>query len=215
MSRISKFNVPDELLEWVVMNIDPKLREYRHKLVKPIVFTRDMIQKLFNLPSGATPVVHLKKSEHTDLRNMYRDGVHPAARAPIPFLENLLENCADDDTVMINRSFDLLAFATVLFPGTSNIVPLDYLGSLLDMDRVHEYAWDEEVLKFCMEQVSEFQAKRTHQKDNPDLPIKTFSIGSCLPALVVSFQILLQFSLLLFQLQYMTILFISCCCTCW
>jgi hypothetical protein len=31
--------------------IDPKLREYRHKVSKPIVFTRDMMQKVFNVLS--------------------------------------------------------------------------------------------------------------------------------------------------------------------
>ncbi|KAM0858479.1 hypothetical protein ACQ4PT_047798 [Festuca glaucescens] len=33
LAMISWFHVPEELLEWVLMNIDPKLREYRHKIV--------------------------------------------------------------------------------------------------------------------------------------------------------------------------------------
>jgi hypothetical protein len=33
--------------------IDPKLREYRHNVSKPIVFTRDMMQKDFNVLSDA------------------------------------------------------------------------------------------------------------------------------------------------------------------
>ncbi|KAM0835549.1 hypothetical protein ACQ4PT_062870 [Festuca glaucescens] len=118
LARISQFHVPEELLEWVVMNIDPKLREYCHK-----------------------------------------------------------------------RSFALLAFATVLFLGTNNMVPLDYLGSLLDMETVHEYAWDEAILAYCMDQVAEFQEKRRLQKEfvkqNPTERVKQFSIGSCLPALVI------------------------------
>ncbi|CAM0949375.1 unnamed protein product [Alopecurus aequalis] len=129
------------------MGIDPKLREYHHMVWKPIVFTKDMIQKVFNLPAGATPVAYLKKGDHSDLRNSYRDGDLPTSRAPIALTEGMLKNCADDDVVMINRTFSLLSFATVLFPGTSNMFPLDYLGSLLHMDRVHEYDWPEEVLK--------------------------------------------------------------------
>ncbi|KAM0835548.1 hypothetical protein ACQ4PT_062870 [Festuca glaucescens] len=147
LARISQFHVPEELLEWVVMNIDPKLREYCHKVSKPIVFTRDMMTK------------------------------------------RLLHDCADDDVVMIKRSFALLAFATVLFLGTNNMVPLDYLGSLLDMETVHEYAWDEAILAYCMDQVAEFQEKRRLQKEfvkqNPTERVKQFSIGSCLPALVI------------------------------
>ncbi|KAM0875763.1 hypothetical protein ACQ4PT_036585 [Festuca glaucescens] len=185
LARISRFHVPEELLEWVVMNIDPKLREYRHKVSKPIVFTRDMMMKVFNVPSGDKPVERLKNTDHTELRNMYRDG----ERAPIAYLEKLLHDCADDDVVMINRSFALLAFASVLFLGTNNMVPLDYLGSLLDMDRVREYAWDETILAYCMDQVAEFQEKRRLQKEfmkqNPSERLKQFSIGSCLPALVI------------------------------
>ncbi|KAM0872738.1 hypothetical protein ACQ4PT_038517 [Festuca glaucescens] len=142
------------------MNIDPKLREYRHKVSKPIVFTRDMMTKVFNVPSGDKPVERLKNTEHTELRNMDRD-----------------------------RSIALLAFATVLFLGTNNMVPLDYLGSLLDMDRVHEYALDEAILAYCMDQVVEFQEKRRLQnefmKQNPTKRLKQFSISSCLPALVI------------------------------
>ncbi|KAM0872735.1 hypothetical protein ACQ4PT_038517 [Festuca glaucescens] len=160
LARISRFHVPEELLEWVVMNIDPKLREYRHKVSKPIVFTRDMMTKVFNVPSGDKPVERLKNTEHTELRNMDRD-----------------------------RSIALLAFATVLFLGTNNMVPLDYLGSLLDMDRVHEYALDEAILAYCMDQVVEFQEKRRLQnefmKQNPTKRLKQFSISSCLPALVI------------------------------
>ncbi|KAM0854785.1 hypothetical protein ACQ4PT_050177 [Festuca glaucescens] len=185
LARISRFHVPEELLEWVVMNIDPKLREYRHKVSKPIVFTRDMTMKVFNVPSGDRHVERLKNTEHTELRNMYCDG----ERAPIAYLEKLLHDCADDDVVMIRRSFALLAFATVLFLGTNNMVPLDYLGSLLDMDRVHEYAWGEAILAYCMDQVAEFQEKRRLQKEfmkqNPTKRLKQFSIGSCLPALVI------------------------------
>ncbi|KAM0833071.1 hypothetical protein ACQ4PT_064497 [Festuca glaucescens] len=185
LARISKFHVPEELLEWAVMNIDPNLREYLHKLSKPIVFTRDMMTKVFNVPSGGRPVERLKNSEHTELRNMYRDD----DKAPIAYLERLLHECADDDVVMIKRSFALLAFATVLFLGTNNMVPLDYLGSLLDMNTVDEYAWDEATLVFCMDQVSEFQEKRGLQKEfvkqNPTERAKRFSIGSCLPALVI------------------------------
>ncbi|KAM0913584.1 hypothetical protein ACQ4PT_012065 [Festuca glaucescens] len=185
LARISKFHVPEELLELVVMNIDPKLREYRHKVSKPIVFTRDMMTKVFNVPSGSRPVERLKNSEHTEMRNMYCDG----DRAPIAYLERLLRECADDDVVMIKRSFALLAFATVLFLETNNMVPLDYLGSLLDMNTVDEYAWDEAILAFCMDQVAEFQEKGRLQKEfvkqNPTERAKQFSIGSCLPALVI------------------------------
>lgn len=188
--RISKFNVPDELLEWVVMNIDANLCEYRYKNSRPIVFTRGMMQKVFNIPGGNRPVERLNKHDHPEIRNIYRDG---GDRAPIATLESLLESCDDTDEVMIKRSFALLVFSTVLFLGTSNMVPLDYIGSLLDMDRMHEYAWDEAVLQFCMLGVVDFQKKRRAQLLTPGAAVKQFTIGSCLPALVVCFLFGLSF----------------------
>ena len=53
------------------------------------------------------------------------------------------------------------------------------------MDIAHEYAWDEAVLAYCTKEVAEFQEKRNLQKANPKEPIKTFAVGSCLPALAV------------------------------
>jgi hypothetical protein len=117
---------------------------------------------------------------------MYRNG----DRDLVAYLERILRDCVDDHVVMIKRSFALLAFATDLFLGTNNMIPLDYLGSLLDMDTFHEYPWDEAILAFCMDQVAEFQEKRRLQKEfvqqNPTERAKKFSIGSCLPSLVVS-----------------------------
>ena len=43
--KISPFTTPMELIEFVAMHTNPKIREFRHR-DKAIVFTRDMVKKV-------------------------------------------------------------------------------------------------------------------------------------------------------------------------
>uniref|UniRef100_A0A453R0Y6 Uncharacterized protein n=1 Tax=Aegilops tauschii subsp. strangulata TaxID=200361 RepID=A0A453R0Y6_AEGTS len=54
-------------------------RELRLNQKKSIVFTRDMVKKVFNVPSGNRLMELLKRHEQCDLRNIY----HKNGRAPI------------------------------------------------------------------------------------------------------------------------------------
>ena len=73
----------------------------------------------------------------------------------------------------------LLSLATVLCPGTGNMVPLECLKSLIEMDKVAEFAWDEHILNFAMKEVKNF-------KDNAKLqPSSPFLVGGCFPMLAV------------------------------
>ncbi|XBI75031.1 hypothetical protein VPH35_068461 [Triticum aestivum] len=173
---IRSFKVPHELIEFVAMNTNHVLSEFKHKN-KSITFSKLMVKRIFNVPSGDRPVKILKKSDEHDLRNIYKEG----NRAPIAHVVKLLTSCSEEDVDMINRTWALLALATVLCPGTGNMVNLEYLASLEDMSLVHEFAWDEHLLARAMEEVGVFQEKKRMQANAE----KEFQIASCLPMLAI------------------------------
>ncbi|XP_044409183.1 uncharacterized protein [Triticum aestivum] len=158
------------------MNTNHILSEFKHKN-KSITFTKLMVKRIFNVPSGDRPVKLLKKSDEHDLRSIYKEG----NRAPIAHVVKLLTSCSEEDVVMINRTWALLALATVLCPGTGNMVNLEYLASLEDMSLVHEFAWDEHLLARAMEEVGVFQEKKRMQANTE----KEFQIASCIPMLAI------------------------------
>ncbi|KAE8783138.1 hypothetical protein D1007_43440 [Hordeum vulgare] len=51
------------------------------------------------------------------------------------------------------RTWVLLCIALVLCPGTGNMVPLEYLASLVDMDKINEFSWDEHFLVAALNEV--------------------------------------------------------------
>ena len=119
------------------------------------MFTRDMVKKVFNIPSGNRPVELFKRHEHCDLCNIY----HKNDRAPIAHIVDVLHQARNDNNHTTKRSWVLLALATVLTPSTGNMVPLEYLKSLEDMDKVTDFAWDEHVLSVAMKEVKKCQDK--------------------------------------------------------
>ena len=66
----------------------------------------------------------------------------------------------------------------MLAPGTDNMIPLEYLPSLVDMDQLNEFGWDEHVLAFALREVRKYQKKREDR-------LGGFWIGGCLPMLAV------------------------------
>uniref|UniRef100_M8BQ73 Cytokinin-O-glucosyltransferase 2 n=1 Tax=Aegilops tauschii TaxID=37682 RepID=M8BQ73_AEGTA len=153
-------------------------KQFKHKN-KSITFSKLMVKMIFNVPSGDRPVKLLKKSDEHDLRSIYKEG----NRAPIAHVVKLLTSCSEEDVVMINRTWALLALATVFCPGTGNMVNLEYLASLEDMSLVHEFAWDEHLLARAMEEVGVFQEKKRMQA-NTEKAVE-FQIASCLPMLAI------------------------------
>ncbi|KAM0930286.1 hypothetical protein ACQ4PT_001034 [Festuca glaucescens] len=147
--NVSPFNIPNELIDYVAQHTSPVLREFKVGK-KQIVFTKDMVTKVFGIVSGRKPVVSLKRSEQSSLRDVYR-GSNP--RSDIPTTIKILTDCGltDEDTIV--RSWDLLCMATVVDPRSSNHVGMDYLGSMSDPSKTHEYAWDEYILELSMKEI--------------------------------------------------------------
>ncbi|XP_037414065.1 uncharacterized protein LOC119276981 [Triticum dicoccoides] len=174
LMSISPFIAPHDLMEWLTINIDTNSRELRLSQNKVIVFTRDMVKKVFNIPSGNRPVELFKRHEHCELHNIY----HKNGRAPIMHTVDVLHRARNDDGDTTKRSWVLLALATVLTPSTGNMVPLEYLKSLEEMDKVTEFAWDEHVLSVAMREVKKCQDKIKSQATS-------FWVGGCFPMLAV------------------------------
>jgi len=171
--NVSAFSVPSDLLDWVVMKIDPKKAVFSHKK-KSILFTKDMVRKIFNVPSGSRPVELLRRNEPHVLREPYRVG----SRAPMKHTIQVLKGADDQDVVTIDMTWVFLCIALVLSPGTGNMVPLEYVASLVDMDKIIEFAWDEHFLAAALKEVKKYQGKREAGKSG-------FWIGGCLPMFAI------------------------------
>ncbi|KAI4987456.1 hypothetical protein ZWY2020_020256 [Hordeum vulgare] len=152
LKNISPFIVLHDLMEWLEMNIDTGKRELRPNQNKVIVFTRDMVKKVFDIPPGNRTVVLYKRHEQCELRNIY----HKNCRAPISHTVHALQKARNDNGGTTKRSWVLLALATVLTPGTGNMVPLEYLKSHKDIEKVTEYSWDAHVLSVAINEVKKY-----------------------------------------------------------
>ncbi|XP_044424816.1 uncharacterized protein [Triticum aestivum] len=169
LMKISPFYVPLELIDWVVMKIDTQRSLFSHKK-KTILFTRDMVHKIFNVPSGPRAVELLKRNERCELRDIYRIGT----RAPMKKSISVIKEAADDDAITLERTWVLLCLALVLVPGTGNMVSMDYLASLKDLDEINEFVWDEHVLATALREARKYQQNR-------EAGASGFWIGGCLP----------------------------------
>ncbi|KAM0904308.1 hypothetical protein ACQ4PT_018098 [Festuca glaucescens] len=153
--NVSPFNIPNALIDFVASHTSPGLREFKfHK--KRIVFTKDMVRKVFGIRCGDRLVVQ-KKGEHPELRQMYIE--EGQSRPFIQHAVKLLKACDVTDDLTIIRTWDLLCLATVIDPGSANLLSLDYLDCMLDPRRTHEFAWDEHLLELAMQEVTKINSK--------------------------------------------------------
>ncbi|KAE8802767.1 hypothetical protein D1007_21601 [Hordeum vulgare] len=103
----------EALVDFIVMRIDTKKRLLKLNDHKKIPLTRDMVKKVFNVPSGSKPLEFDKRGK-ADFREIYLEG----ERAPIPAIVYVLSNVDDDDEDTINRTWILLCLSLVLAPDT-------------------------------------------------------------------------------------------------
>ncbi|KAM0885057.1 hypothetical protein ACQ4PT_030608 [Festuca glaucescens] len=112
-----------------------------------------------------------------------RDMVNDKGRATIAKAIEVLENCANTDEALVVQSFGLVAFATVLCPGTANSIKCEYLGSLIDANEIDQYAIDEHILKETMGEVALFKEKLLARSKLD--PLQIVWIAMCLPMLAL------------------------------
>ena len=71
---IKPFKVPHALIEFVVMHTNHALLEFKYKN-KSIKFSKNMVKRIFNVPSSDSPMKLLKKSDEHDLRSIYKEEI--------------------------------------------------------------------------------------------------------------------------------------------
>jgi hypothetical protein len=185
--EVGSLSAPEGLLEWIIDRINPDLGEFRNpRNSTSILFTKDMFVKVLGLPSGNRPVVLTGKHQESRHREFYKIDYNHGRRAPIHHAIDMLERGNLDDETYF-RTFFLVALGTYLCPGTGNMLPLEYLGSLDDSKQVKDYDWGAHILANVMSEVDVFQKKKAKNALLKD-PKKIW-VGSCLPVLAVCFPI--------------------------
>jgi hypothetical protein len=153
--NVSPFNIPNNLIDFVARHITPSLREFKYHRNR-IVFNKYMVRKVFGIRCGDRPVQLLKKSDNCELREVYKGA---NSRPDLHVAITLLKDCDITDVDTIVRTWDLICLATVVDPGSGNMLGLEYIGSMANPLRTHEYAWDEYLLELAMVEVQKMQKK--------------------------------------------------------
>lgn len=156
MLNVSPFNVPNELIDFVAANTDPKLREFQYGK-KRIVFNKQMVSRVYGLRSGSKKVKLLGKSDQSAMRDAYKGDL---VKVPIKVAATMLHGFAIEDEDAIIRTWDLLCVATVLNPGSGNMMLFDYIGSMEDPKKTDEFDWDEHLLELAMINVDKIKKKK-------------------------------------------------------
>jgi hypothetical protein len=76
-------------------------------------------------------------------------------------------------------------FSGPLHPGSGNNISMEYIASMLDPTKTHEYAWDELVLQLAMMEVTKIQ--KQYAKPVPIGGVPKFWISGPFALLGVSF----------------------------
>uniref|UniRef100_A0ACD5ZNU6 Uncharacterized protein n=1 Tax=Avena sativa TaxID=4498 RepID=A0ACD5ZNU6_AVESA len=145
--EVGSFSAPEGLLEWIIDRINPELGEFRNpRNNTSILFTKDMFIKVLGLPSGNRPVVLTDKYQESGHREFYKIDYDHGRRAPIHHAIDMLEKGTLDEETYF-RTFFEVALGTYMCPGTGNMLPLEYLGSLDDSKQVKDYDWGAHILE--------------------------------------------------------------------
>jgi hypothetical protein len=153
--NVSPFNIPNNLIDFVARHITPSLREFKYHRNR-IVFNKYMVRKVFGIRCGDRPVQLLNKSDNCELHEVYKGA---NSRPDLHVAITLLKDCDITDVDTIVRTWDLICLATVVDPGSGNMLGLGYIGSMANPSRTHEYAWDEYLLELSMVEVQKMQKK--------------------------------------------------------
>uniref|UniRef100_A0ACD6AIZ3 Uncharacterized protein n=1 Tax=Avena sativa TaxID=4498 RepID=A0ACD6AIZ3_AVESA len=158
---------------------------------KKIVFNKEMVVKALGIPRGTRPVVLTGEHEESPHRDFYRIQYKTAGmRSPIYHAEKLLANDDLDDETWF-RTFYLVVIGTYFFPGTSSMLPLEYLGSLGDSNIVCEYDWADQIFRHTMSGIKCFQDRcRKADKIGNTNPMWA---GGCLPWIAIVYMDHLDF----------------------
>ncbi|KAL6594297.1 hypothetical protein ACP70R_048490 [Stipagrostis hirtigluma subsp. patula] len=179
---IPKFRVPVPFLEWLMEHTFATSNEFIYK-DKRIQFTRDMVVKVFGIPSGTKPVEVSSPDFQIDalvdgLKAEYKVGrTYPISKC----IQLVLSEVEDELKFM--RHFMLFLISSILIPGKANDTCVEYLYSLVDMTQFKEYDWAEQILYVLMCEVHRFHSLRDCL--GRSVARKHFWMEGCLPFLAI------------------------------
>jgi len=177
---MSDVSVPSKLVHWIMMHIDPDMREFRLKK-KVIVFDKQLVLKIVGVPSGPVPVALTCRPEDYEAFQRIREPFMVGVRAPISKCIEVLKAATDKATFM--RAFVLLAFGSVLCATTDNAITSRLLHNLVDVSNIKTFDWAEHILQGLMDEVRKYQLFFRRSQGPPKAPL----LGSCLIIFVVCF----------------------------
>ncbi|KAI4971655.1 hypothetical protein ZWY2020_002569 [Hordeum vulgare] len=120
---------PEVLVDFIVMRIDTKKRLLKLTDRKKISLTRDLVKKIFNVPSGSRPLEFGKRGK-ADFCEIYLEG----ERAPIPTTVSVLSNADDDDEDTIDRTWILLCLSSTTPYATTKF--LSYIEQVAQLPNI-------------------------------------------------------------------------------
>ena len=185
---IKSFRVPVQFLEWVMSNTYATSYEFMLKN-KTIRFTKEMVVKVLGIPSGTMQVeVDSSDFEVEALVEQFKSEYKDGKSYPISKCIQLMSQEEDETTFM--RHFMLFLISTILMPGKSNTLCVEYLYSLVDLELLPKLDWADEILHVIMHEVHRFHQLRDSLGNA--VALKHFYMEGCLPLLAVSVSILIQ-----------------------
>ncbi|KAL6659765.1 hypothetical protein ACP70R_002594 [Stipagrostis hirtigluma subsp. patula] len=180
---IKKISVQPHFMMWLMRHT----RTESSEIVvgdKRIPITKHMADKVVGLPEGSQKVVTTPGSDPR-LRKIAEKLIkqyHPTSSLlPVCTLIDKLEKDLRDEEWYI-RSLFLLFVNCVLFPRTDNNIKLDYLHSLIDIQKILSYDWADAMLKYLFHEVQHFQSLGTYGVGEN---VKKHFIKGCLPLLAI------------------------------
>ncbi|WVZ77042.1 hypothetical protein U9M48_024945 [Paspalum notatum var. saurae] len=141
---IKNFHVPIELTEWVMSKTFATSHEFifNHKFIH---FTKDMVIKVLGFPSGSQPVQSCSDDfEIEALVEKYKLEYEDQNSYIIRKCMDLISKENDETTFM--RHFLMFLISTILILGKANTLTVEYLYSLVDVEKFASYDWAKEKL---------------------------------------------------------------------
>ena len=156
---------------------------------KTIRFTKEMVVKVLGIPSGTMQVeVDSSDFEVEALVEQFKSEYKDGKSYPISKCIQLMSQEEDETTFM--RHFMLFLISTILMPGKSNTLCVEYLYSLVDLELLPKLDWSDEILHVIMHELHRFHQLRDSLGNA--VALKHFYMEGCLPLLVVSVSVLIQ-----------------------
>jgi len=156
---------------------------------KTIRFTKEMVVKVLGIPSGTMQVeVDSSDFEVEALVEQFKSEYKDGKSYPISKCIQLMSQEEDETTFM--RHFMLFLISTILMPGKSNTLCVEYLYSLVDLELLLKLDWADEILHVIMHEVHRFH--QLWDSLGNAVALKHFYMEGCLPLLAVSVSVLIQ-----------------------